>query len=87
MRRVRGPLFPLFRHPVAPLTRTGRVVVLALLAVWAFCLTVAWSPAFRSLCPACWWKPFPRVVEALAGWTRGARCVPVRAARVPSPVR
>ncbi|MBX3606605.1 MAG: VWA domain-containing protein [Piscinibacter sp.] len=46
MRRTRGPLFPLFRHPVAPLTRTGRVVVLVLLAVWAFCLTVAWSPAF-----------------------------------------
>jgi Ca-activated chloride channel family protein len=45
MRRVRGPLFPLFRHPVAPLTKTGRVVVCTLLAVWAFLLTVAWSPA------------------------------------------
>jgi Ca-activated chloride channel family protein len=45
MRRVRGPLFPLFRHPVAPLTRTGRVVVYTLLAVWAFLLLVAWSPA------------------------------------------
>ena len=45
MRRVRGPLFPLFRHPVAPLTTTGRVVVCVLLAVWAFFLTVAWSPA------------------------------------------
>jgi Ca-activated chloride channel family protein len=46
MRRIRGPLFPFFRHPVVPLTRTGRVVVLVLLAVWAFCLTVVWSPAF-----------------------------------------
>lgn len=46
MRRVRGPLFPLFRHPLPPLTRTGRVLLLAALAVWAFCLTVAWSPAF-----------------------------------------
>ncbi len=45
MRRVRGPFFPLLRHPVAPLTKTGRVVVCILLAVWAFCLTVAWSPA------------------------------------------
>jgi len=45
MRRVRGPLFPLLRHPVAPLTRTGRVVVCTLLAVWAFLLLVAWSPA------------------------------------------
>lgn len=45
MRRVRGPLFPLFRYPVAPLTKTGRVVVCTLLAVWAFLLTVAWSPA------------------------------------------
>ena len=46
MRRIRGPLFPLFRHPLAPLTRSGRVLVLVLLAIWAFCLTVAWSPAF-----------------------------------------
>ena len=46
MRRIRGPLFPLFRHPLAPLTRTGRVLVLVLLALWAFALTVAWSPAF-----------------------------------------
>jgi len=45
MRRVRGPLFPLFRHPLAPLSRSGRVVVLVLLAIWAFCLSVAWSPA------------------------------------------
>ncbi len=45
MRRVRGPLFPLFRYPVAPLTKTGRVVVCTLLAVWAFLLLVAWSPA------------------------------------------
>lgn len=46
MRRVRGPLFPLFRHPLPPLTRTGRVLLLAALAAWAFCLTVIWSPAF-----------------------------------------
>lgn len=46
MRRVRGPLFPLFRHPLPPLTRTGRVLLLVALAVWAFCLTVVWSPAF-----------------------------------------
>lgn len=49
MRRVRGPLFPFvvsFRHPVAPQTRTGRVLLLAALAIWAFCLTVVWSPAF-----------------------------------------
>lgn len=49
MRRIHGPLFQRvnpFRHPVAPLTRTGRVAVLVLLAVWAFCLTVIWSPAF-----------------------------------------
>jgi Ca-activated chloride channel homolog len=45
MSRVRGPLFPLFRHPVAPLTKTGRVVVCTLLAVWAFLLMVVWSPA------------------------------------------
>ena len=45
MRRVRGPVFPLFRHPVAPLTRTGRVLVCVLFAIWAFALTVAWSPA------------------------------------------
>lgn len=45
MRRVRGPVFPLFRHPVAPLSRTGRVVVCVLFAVWAFALSVAWSPA------------------------------------------
>jgi Ca-activated chloride channel family protein len=45
MSRVRGPLFTLFRHPVAPLTKTGRVLVCALLAVWAFLLLVAWSPA------------------------------------------
>jgi Ca-activated chloride channel family protein len=43
MRRVRGPVFPLFRHP---LPRTGRVVVAVLFAIWAFALTVAWSPAF-----------------------------------------
>jgi Ca-activated chloride channel homolog len=42
-RRVRVPLF---RYPVAPLTRTGRVVVCALIAIWAFLLTVAWSPAW-----------------------------------------
>lgn len=45
MRRVRGPLVPLFRFPVAPLTRTGRVVVCTLFAVWCFLLLVAWSPA------------------------------------------
>ena len=45
MRRVRGPLVPLFRIPVVPLTKTGRVVVCVLFAIWAFCLTVAWSPA------------------------------------------
>ena len=48
MRRVRGPLFPLFRHPLAPLTRTGRVLVCIAFAIWAFCLTVAWSPAFAN---------------------------------------
>ena len=42
-RRVRVPLF---RYPVAPLTRTGRVVVCVLVAIWAFLLTVAWSPAW-----------------------------------------
>ena len=45
MRRVRGPVFPLFRHPLAPLSRTGRVVVCVLFAVWAFAMSVAWSPA------------------------------------------
>jgi Ca-activated chloride channel family protein len=45
VRRVRGLLFPLFRHPVAPLTKTGRVVVCILFAIWAFLFTVAWSPA------------------------------------------
>lgn len=46
MRRVRGPVFPLLRHPLAPLSRTGRVVVCVLFALWAFAITVAWSPAF-----------------------------------------
>jgi Ca-activated chloride channel homolog len=46
MRRVRGPVFPLLRHPLAPLSRTGRVVVCVLFALWAFAMTVAWSPAF-----------------------------------------
>ncbi|MGD9835109.1 MAG: VIT domain-containing protein [Piscinibacter sp.] len=46
MRRVRGPVFPLFRHPLPPLSRTGRVVIAVLFAIWAFALTVAWSPAF-----------------------------------------
>ena len=45
MRRVRGPVFPLFRHPLAPLSRTGRVVVCVLFAIWAFAMSVAWSPA------------------------------------------
>lgn len=45
MRRVRGPLVPLFRFPVAPLTKSGRVVVCTLLAIWCFLLLVAWSPA------------------------------------------
>jgi Ca-activated chloride channel family protein len=45
MHRVRGPLVPLFRFPVAPLTKTGRVVVCALFAVWCFLLLIAWSPA------------------------------------------
>ena len=38
MRRVRGPIFPLFRHPLAPLSRTGRVVVCVLFALWAFAM-------------------------------------------------
>ena len=46
MRRVRGPVFPLLRHPLAPLSRTGRVVVCVLFALWAFAMSVAWSPAF-----------------------------------------
>ncbi len=46
MRRVRGPVFPLLRHPLAPLSRTGRVVVCVLFALWAFAISVAWSPAF-----------------------------------------
>lgn len=46
MRRVRGPVFPLFRHPLPPLSRTGRVVIAVLFAIWAFALSVAWSPAF-----------------------------------------
>jgi len=46
MRRVRGPVFPLLRHPLPPLTRTGRVLLAVLFAIWAFALTVAWSPAF-----------------------------------------
>lgn len=45
MRRVRGPLVPLFRFPVAPLTKTGRVVVCTLFAIWCFLLLIAWSPA------------------------------------------
>lgn len=48
MRRLRGPLAPLFRHPVAPLTTTGRVVVCVLFAIWAFLLLIAWSPAQAS---------------------------------------
>ena len=39
MHRARGPLFPLFRHPVAPLTTTGRVLECVLFAISAFCLT------------------------------------------------
>ena len=46
MRRVRGPVFPLFRHPLPPLSRTGRVVIAVLFAIWAFAISVAWSPAF-----------------------------------------
>lgn len=46
MRRVRGPVFPLFRHPLPPLSRTGRVVLAVLFAIWAFAISVAWSPAF-----------------------------------------
>lgn len=46
MRRIRGPVFPLFRHPLPPLSRTGRVVIAVLFAIWAFALSVAWSPAF-----------------------------------------
>jgi Ca-activated chloride channel family protein len=46
MRRARGPLVPLFRFPVAPLTKTGRVVVCVLFAIWAFLMVVAWSPAY-----------------------------------------
>lgn len=46
MRRVRGPVFPLFRHPLPPLSRTGRVVTAVLFAIWAFAISVAWSPAF-----------------------------------------
>lgn len=45
MRRIRGPVFPLFRHPLPPLSRTGRVVIAVLFAIWAFALSVAWSPA------------------------------------------
>ena len=46
MRRVRGPVFPLLRHPVPPLSASGRVLVAVLFAIWAFALSVAWSPAF-----------------------------------------
>lgn len=46
MRRVRGPIFPLLRQPLAPLSRTGRVVIAILFALWAFAISVAWSPAF-----------------------------------------
>ncbi len=46
MRRVRGPVFPMFRHPLPPLSASGRVVVAVLFAIWAFALSVAWSPAF-----------------------------------------
>ena len=45
MRRVRGPVFPLLRHPVPPLSASGRVLVAVLFAIWAFALSVAWSPA------------------------------------------
>ncbi len=46
MRRVRGPVFPLIRHPLPPLSRSGRVLLAVLFAIWAFALSVAWSPAF-----------------------------------------
>lgn len=46
MRRVRGPVLPLFRHPLPPLSRSGRVVLAVLFAIWAFAISVAWSPAF-----------------------------------------
>ncbi|TXH53155.1 MAG: trypsin, partial [Burkholderiaceae bacterium] len=46
MRRVRGPVFPLIRHPLPPLSRSGRVVLAVLFAIWAFAISVAWSPAF-----------------------------------------
>ncbi|MFT3663606.1 VIT and vWA domain-containing protein [Piscinibacter sp.] len=46
MRRVRGPVFPLFRHPLPPLSRGGRVLVAVLFAIWAFAISVAWTPAF-----------------------------------------
>ncbi len=46
MRRIRGPVLPLFRHPLPPLSRSGRVVLAVLFAIWAFAISVAWSPAF-----------------------------------------
>lgn len=46
MRRVRGPVFPLIRHPLPPLSRSGRVLLAVLFAVWAFALSVVWSPAY-----------------------------------------
>ena len=46
MRRVRGSVFPLFRHPLPPLSRSGRVLLAVLFALWAFALSVLWSPAF-----------------------------------------
>ncbi len=46
MRRVRGPVFPLLRHPLPPLSSAGRMVIAVLFALWAFAISVAWSPAF-----------------------------------------
>ena len=45
-RRVRLSKLSLFRYPAPPLSRAGRVVLCGVFALWAFLLTVAWSPAF-----------------------------------------